>query len=74
GGDVAITHTGAPYLGLPATGKALRLRVMDFYRFDAQGLIAENWLPTDTLGLLDQMGVDVLARMRHEVGAPDLVL
>ncbi|MEM9797365.1 MAG: ester cyclase [Pseudomonadota bacterium] len=57
GGDVAMTHTGT-YLGIPATGRALRFRVMDFYRFDAAGLIAENWLPNDMAGLMAQMGND----------------
>lgn len=69
-GDVAVTHSGADYWGVAATGRAMRFRVMDVYRFDAAGLIAENWLPNDTLGLLDQMGVDVMARMRHLTGHP----
>ena len=68
GGDVALTHTGGDYFGIPATGRRLRFRVMDFYRFDADGLIAENWLPNDTLGLMAQMGVDVLRRMAHRGG------
>jgi predicted ester cyclase len=70
GGDVAITHSGADYMGIPATGRRLRARVMDFYRFDADGLIAENWLPFDGIGLMAQMGVDVMARVRHLAGAP----
>lgn len=74
GGDVALTHTGAEYMGVPASGRSLRFRVMDFYRFDETGRIAENWLPNDTLGLMHQMGVDVLARMRHLNGEPRLTL
>ena len=70
GGDVAVTHSGADYWGSAATGRAMRFRVMDFYRFDRAGLIAENWLPNDTLGLLAQMGVDVMARMAHLTGRP----
>ena len=50
------------------------MRVMDFYRFDAEGKIAENWLPNDTIGLMGQMGVDVMARMRHLTGDPDTTL
>ncbi|MBM2577078.1 ester cyclase [Jannaschia sp. Os4] len=69
GGDVGLTHTGADYMGVAATGRRLRFRVMDFYRFE-KGLIAENWLPNDTVGLLEQMGVDVMARMRHLTGEP----
>ncbi|MEM7641334.1 MAG: ester cyclase [Pseudomonadota bacterium] len=74
GGDVALTHTGADYMGLPATGRRLTMRVMDFYRFDDQGLIAENWLPNDTIGLMAQMGVDVFARLAHRTGEPPLSL
>ncbi|MEM7489808.1 MAG: ester cyclase [Pseudomonadota bacterium] len=70
GGDVALTHTGGDYMGVAATGRALTMRVMDFYRFDAAGLIAENWLPNDTIGLMAQMGVDVFARMAHLAGRP----
>ncbi|MCK0167418.1 ester cyclase [Jannaschia sp. S6380] len=74
GGDVALTHTGADYMGIPATGRSLRFRVMDFYHFDADGRIAENWLPNDTIGLMAQMGVDVMARMRHLTGEPSTTL
>lgn len=74
GGDVAITHTGAEYWGLPATGRQLRMRVMDFYRLNDAGKIAENWLPNDTIGLMAQMGVDVMARMRHLTGEPATAL
>ncbi|WP_371157553.1 ester cyclase [Jannaschia sp. 2305UL9-9] len=74
GGDVAVTHLGADYMGIPATGRDLRFRVMDFYRFDDDMLIAENWLPNDTLGLMAQMGVDVFARLAHLTGQPRLTL
>ena len=70
GGDVAVRHTGDEYMGVAATGREMRFRVMDFYRFDGDGRIAENWLPNDTLGLMMQMGVDVLARVSHLEGRP----
>ena len=70
GGDVGLTHTGADYMGVAPTGRAVRMRVMDVYRFDGSGRIAENWLPNDSVGLLEQMGVDVMARMRHLIGEP----
>ena len=70
GGDIRVTHSGADYMGLPATGRTATFKVMDFYRFDDDGVIAENWLPNDTLGLLAQMGVDALARVAHHGGAP----
>jgi predicted ester cyclase len=72
GGVVAGTHSGA-YLGMPATGKRVRMPVMDFYRLDGVR-IAENWLPIDLLGLAAQMGNDLLARVRHHRGQPRRVL
>lgn len=62
--SMTMTHRG-DYLGVPATGKALTLRVMDFYRNapNAQGKlqIAENWVCLDYVDLFSQMGVDLLA-------------
>ena len=60
---MTMTHAG-PYLGVPATGKALTLRVMDFYRC-TQTQIAENWVLLDYVDLLSQMGVDVIAAANH---------
>lgn len=59
--SMTMTHRDT-YLGVPATNKALTLRVMDFYRIDG-GLIAENWVLLDYIDLLVQMGVDVLAEL-----------
>lgn len=58
--SMTMTHRDT-YLGVPATGIALTLRVMDFYRVE-NGLIAENWVLLDYIDLLEQMGVDVIAR------------
>lgn len=58
--SMTMTHCDT-YLGVPATGRALTLRVMDFYRVEA-GLIAENWVLLDYIDLLEQMGVDVIAQ------------
>ena len=58
--SMTMTHRG-PYLGVPATGKDLTLRVMDFYRC-ANGQIAENWVMLDYMDLFHQMGVDLIAR------------
>jgi predicted ester cyclase len=60
--SVYAMHRGGGFCGLPATGKPVFMRVMDFY-LHHQGLIRENWVPLDMLDLLRQMGVDVLARM-----------
>ena len=66
---MALTHTGPGWLGLPPSGRAITLRVMDFYRIE-DGLIAENWVPIDILNALDQLGMDVFARLRHQRGEP----
>ncbi|MCG6902540.1 MAG: ester cyclase [Rhodobacter sp.] len=58
--SMTMTHRGA-YLGVPATNRALTLRVMDFYRV-TQGQIIENWVCLDYVDLLAQMGVDLIAR------------
>jgi predicted ester cyclase len=59
--SVRATHRGDGFLGLPATGRPVGMRVMDFWRC-ADGRIHENWVLIDLPDLLLQMGVDVLAR------------
>ena len=49
------------YLGVKADGRALTLRVMDFYRC-TERQIAENWVMLDYVDLFAQMGVDLIAR------------
>ena len=61
--SVYAMHLGGNFLGMPVTGKAVTMRVMDFY-LHHEGRIRENWVPLDVLDLLLQMGVDVLARMQ----------
>lgn len=60
--SVRATHAG-DYLGIPATGKAIEMRVMDWWRCEA-GLLTENWVFIDLPHLMLQMGVDLLARIR----------
>lgn len=63
--SVRAHHLGE-YLGVAARGAAIGMRVMDWWRVDADRL-AENWVFIDLPHLLLQMGVDVLAAL----GAPD---
>ncbi|MEE4216628.1 MAG: ester cyclase [Xanthomonadales bacterium] len=56
--SVVGTHKGR-YLGYPATGKQVEMRVMDFWR-NEQGLLAENWVLIDMLDLFLQFGYDLL--------------
>ncbi len=60
---MTMTHRHR-YLGVPATNRALTLRVMDFYRCTpgpAGDRIAENWVLLDHADLLRQMGHDIFA-------------
>jgi predicted ester cyclase len=60
--SVRATHSGGGWLGLPPTGKQVGMRVMDFWRREGDKL-AENWVFIDIPDLLQQMGVDVFARL-----------
>lgn len=59
--SVQATHLGDGWIGVPATGRRIGMRVMDFWRREGD-LLRENWVFIDLVDLLDQMGVDVLAR------------
>jgi predicted ester cyclase len=59
--SVYAVHMGEGFQGLPASGRPVFMRVMDFY-LHHEGLIRENWVPIDMLHLFQQMGVDLLAR------------
>lgn len=58
------TITDGGWLGLPPTHKKIAMRSLDFWRLE-NGLIRENWVMVDLLHMYDQIGVDVLARMRE---------
>jgi predicted ester cyclase len=60
--DVVGTHTGSGWLGLPATGTEVEMRVIDVWRREGDKL-AENWVFIDMLDLLDQFGIDVLEQL-----------
>jgi len=60
--NMEMSLSGAGWLGLPATGQALTMKSLDFWRVEA-GLIRENWVLVDLLDIYRQLGVDVFARM-----------
>ncbi|MEY3610584.1 MAG: hypothetical protein RJB14_306 [Pseudomonadota bacterium] len=62
-----MMHIGGGWLGLGASGRAITMRVMDFYAAD-QELIRENWVPIDIIQVLLQLDIDVLARVRSQFG------
>lgn len=50
------------WLGIPATGKPIKVRYMDFWRIeerDGKKLLTENLVLIDILGVLEQAGYDV---------------
>ncbi|WP_308916954.1 ester cyclase [Jannaschia sp. LMIT008] len=64
---MGMTITGGGWLGIPGNGQRLVMRSLDFWRV-RDGLIRENWVTVDLLHVWDQLGVDVLARMREVAG------
>jgi predicted ester cyclase len=67
--SVYALHMGGGFCGMPATGKPVFMRVMDFY-LHHEGLIRENWVPIDMLDLFRQMGIDVFSRMNLDLRRP----
>ncbi len=60
--SIHATHVG-PYLGVPASNKAVTMRVMDWWRAENH-LLAENWVLLDLPHFFLQMDVDILARAK----------
>ena len=50
------THTGAPLLGIPATGKQIILTGIDILRI-RDGRIVERWAENDKLYLMETLGL-----------------
>jgi predicted ester cyclase len=56
-GHIEATHSG-PFMGIPATGKRVRIPYMDFWRVE-DGRIKDNPVSVDFAEVLHQLGVDV---------------
>lgn len=56
-GHIEATHSGT-FMGIPATGKRVRIPYMDFWRVEG-GRIADNPVSVDFASVLMQLGVDV---------------
>lgn len=63
-GTLTATHFGSDWLGIPATGKKIKMRVADWYCADEYGKLHENWLMMDILDIQMQMGIDILSDCR----------
>ncbi len=67
-----LTNTAqGGFLGLPASGIAADMRVMDVYRSNGEKLV-ENWVIIDLHHWLCMQGLDVLKRMRQLLGIETL--
>ena len=49
------THQGE-FLGMPATGKAVDVQLIDIIRFGDDGLAREHWGVVDALAMMQQLG------------------
>lgn len=55
---VRLTGTQtAGFMGIPATGKAIDVDVMDVMRFGDDGLVHEHWGVADQMTMMRQLGV-----------------
>ena len=54
--SVQGTHTGAPFLGLPASGRQIDIEAVSIYRV-AGGKIVEHWGLNDGMTLMMQLGI-----------------
>ncbi|SMX23410.1 ester cyclase [Boseongicola aestuarii] len=56
-GHIEATHSGT-FMGIPATGKRVRIPYMDFWRVE-DGRIVDNPVSVDFASVLMQLGVDI---------------
>ena len=50
------THQGE-FMGVPPTGNAVRIQLIDIMSFDDAGLVREHWGVADLLSLMQQVAV-----------------
>jgi steroid delta-isomerase-like uncharacterized protein len=62
GGDKVVarvrftgTHTG-DFMGMPATGRAVDVQLIDIMRFAGDGLVHEHWGVFDQMAMMQQLG------------------
>jgi steroid delta-isomerase-like uncharacterized protein len=53
---VTGTNQG-PFMGMPPTGKAIRVQLIDIIRFDDDGVAREHWGVFDSMKMMQQLGV-----------------
>lgn len=50
------THRG-PFMGMPPTGKAIDVQLIDIIRFNDRGQAIEHWGVFDQMSMLQQLGI-----------------
>ena len=61
-GYLTGTHRGE-WMGLPATGRPMRMRFSDFWLV-RDGLLSENFVMVDTIDVMKQLGFDLMKSIR----------
>lgn len=59
------THLGE-WLGIPPSGKEVKVRYMDIWRAE-NGKLVENWVLIDIIDFCSQLGIDVLQLVRDSL-------
>ncbi len=55
---IRITGTNeGEFMGMPATGKPVDFQAVDIVRFNDEGVAAEHWGVTDSMTMMQQLGV-----------------
>ena len=55
---IRITGTNdGEFMGMPATGKSVDFQAVDIVRVNDEGVAAEHWGVTDTMTMMQQLGV-----------------
>jgi predicted ester cyclase len=54
----------SPIGPVPPTGKPVSFQIINIFRYDDEGRLAEEWAQLDNLGQPEQLGVDLAAASR----------
>lgn len=64
--SINATHLGDDWIGIPATGKRITQRIMDFWRRE-NDMLVENWVFIDMVDLIGQFGVNLLPNIERPI-------
>lgn len=64
--SINATHLGGDWIGIPATGKRITQRIMDYWRREGDMLV-ENWVFIDMVDLIGQFGIDLLPNWERQI-------